>query len=724
MKVLLYSDGLEGIKNSGLGKAIDHQLEALKDSNIEYTLDSKCKDYDVVHINFYNPKAYLFAKKAHRLGKKVVYHAHSTEEDFRNSFPFSNLVAPLFKKWISICYKQGDYIVTPTDYSKKILETYKLGRPIYSLSNGIDISFFEKNEELGLKFRQDFNFTANDKIIMGVGLYFKRKGILEFIELARRMPEYKFIWFGANPLYMSPFEIRRALKTDLPNLFFPGYVEPQVLRGAYSGADLFIFPTKEETEGIPILEAFASKINTIVSDIPVFDWVNKNEEVYKAKDIDEFEKYIRAVLEKKLPSLIDNAYKKVSSKGIKRVGRQLISIYNQVYMEENNEIIIKQEKLNKKLALFFKEHGIKNFRITSIGNSIGSGYSLVRTTKPLLLRNETIEKIMRENGIYLERYHFARAQNNSDDHIFEWIQNNITESDIHKLNKNDYNNGKTSMPTHGLSQEKLEKYYPTDIKNDVGLRDLILETKEDLANIIIYNGCTGSFLDGLTRQGSISQQLMHGVKRDVYGLESTLKYIQSNNRNNQSNTQVYICGAPDFLGLKISELINHKLKKISQKYANTVYVNPVKSKFLYKSLDNIEEEDLSKLQQIFKKYLKFPDVHYDEEEYLKFNNNILETISNNYQETNSLINVDRELYKLSQKIEITNHKLLDDNIKRQNFISKILGKECDKINDPIKKKMFLVNAEKYLAERFPYDFYYLGKNEINKSIEEVEKKSK
>lgn len=62
MKVLLYVDG----------------LEALKDSNIEYTLDSTCKDYDVVHINFYNPKAYLFAKKAHKLGKKVVYHAHST----------------------------------------------------------------------------------------------------------------------------------------------------------------------------------------------------------------------------------------------------------------------------------------------------------------------------------------------------------------------------------------------------------------------------------------------------------------------------------------------------------------------------------------------------------------------------------------------------------------------------------------------------------------------
>jgi len=50
MKELLYAVGLEGIKNSGLGKAINHQLEALKDSNIEYTLDSTCKDYDVATL--------------------------------------------------------------------------------------------------------------------------------------------------------------------------------------------------------------------------------------------------------------------------------------------------------------------------------------------------------------------------------------------------------------------------------------------------------------------------------------------------------------------------------------------------------------------------------------------------------------------------------------------------------------------------------------------------
>ena len=106
MKVLLYTESLKSIGNSGLGKAIKHQMKALEDNNIEYTTNPK-DDYDILHVNFYGPKTYLLVKKAKRLGKKIVYHAHSTEEDFRNSFILSNLLAPLFKKWLIKCYSLG-----------------------------------------------------------------------------------------------------------------------------------------------------------------------------------------------------------------------------------------------------------------------------------------------------------------------------------------------------------------------------------------------------------------------------------------------------------------------------------------------------------------------------------------------------------------------------------------------------------------------------------------
>lgn len=328
MKILLYTENLKRISNSGLGKAIKHQQKALEDNNIEYTTDPKCNDYDIIHLNFYGPKSYFLAKRAKRQGKKVVYHAHSTEEDFKNSFIFSNQLAPLFKWWISKCYKLGDIIICPTPYTKKLLENYNLNRPIVAISNGIDLRQFEKDEQLGKKFREYFNFKETDKIIMSCGIYIARKGIIDFVELAKRMPEYKFVWFGSSPLKYSPKVIKEAVNTKLDNLIFPGYVPFDILKGGYSGSDLFLFPTFEENEGIPIMEAATSKLKILTRDIPVFeDWIIDKKDVYKAKNIDEFEDLTKKILKNKLPDLRDNAYIMANSREITKVGKQLVEVY-------------------------------------------------------------------------------------------------------------------------------------------------------------------------------------------------------------------------------------------------------------------------------------------------------------------------------------------------------------------------------------------------------------
>jgi len=334
MKVLLYTEGLKTIGKSGLGKAVQHQIKALEDNKVEYTLDPKCKDYDIVHINFYGPKSYLLAKKAKKMGKKIVYHAHSTEEDFRNSFIFSNQIAPLFKKWICKCYKLGDHIITPTEYSKELLLNYNLNRPITAISNGIDMNFFKKNEKDGQAFRKKYGFKNTDKVVIGIGLYLERKGLLTFVELAKRCPEYKFIWFGHSPLTVSPRKIKKAVRTKLDNLTFAGYVERSMIHSAFSGCDCYVFPTLEETEGIPILEGLSEKANILVRDIPIFNFLEEGYDVYKAKNDDEFEEKLRGILSGKLKSLEGNGYEKVKNMEIKTVGRKLISVYEEVLKEK------------------------------------------------------------------------------------------------------------------------------------------------------------------------------------------------------------------------------------------------------------------------------------------------------------------------------------------------------------------------------------------------------
>ena len=331
MKILLYTELEKKIGKSGLGKAIKHQMKALDSQGIEWTQDKDCTDYDVLHVNWYGLGSRKMAKKAHKKGKKVVYHAHSTEEDFRNSFMFSNLVAPLFKKWLISSYNLGDVLITPTPYSKRLLEGYGIKKKIYAISNGIELDKFKKKPELRKTFRERYGYSEEDKVIIGVGLYIERKGIVDFVELAKRLPDYKFIWFGYSPLKAATKPVRQAVNTKLPNLVFAGYVEQMLIAEAMNGCDLYLFPTLEETEGIPIIEACACETPALIRDIPVFDeWLVDGKNVYKAKDVNEFEEKIKKIVNKELPDVTKEGYKVALERDIKSVGEQLKGVYEYV----------------------------------------------------------------------------------------------------------------------------------------------------------------------------------------------------------------------------------------------------------------------------------------------------------------------------------------------------------------------------------------------------------
>ena len=332
MKVFLYTEGFKAIRKSGLGKAIEHQKKALELAKINYTLDKK-DDYDILHINTYFIKSYFVAKFAKLRGKKVVYHAHSTEEDYLNGFILSKQTAKFFKWWLVTCYRVGDVLVTPTPYSKRLISSYKHleNKKIYPISNGIDLNLFKRNEKSGKEFRKKYNIKNNEKVIIGIGLYIERKGIVDFVELAKRLPEYKFIWFGYSPLAAATKKVRDAVNTKLPNLTFAGYVEQPEIKDALSGCDLYLFPTLEETEGIPIIEACACKTKALIRDIPIFEgWLEDGVNVYKAKDLDGFEDKIKKILNNELPDLTEKAYEVAKERDLKNIGKQLKEVYEDV----------------------------------------------------------------------------------------------------------------------------------------------------------------------------------------------------------------------------------------------------------------------------------------------------------------------------------------------------------------------------------------------------------
>lgn len=332
-KVYIYRGGYKLIKNSGVGSAILHQTDMLKLNGIRVNEESFFKS-DVIHFNTILPDSPLVALIARISGKKVVYYGHSTMEDFKNSFIGSNTFAGLFKAWIKFCYNLGDVVVTPTAYSKKILENYGIKSPVINISNGIDSGFWKYNKEerendtLKGIFRNKYDIPLNKKVIMSVGHYIERKGIVEFIQVARNNPEYTFVWFGYTNLNLVPENVKTAIMNAPRNVLFPGYVDRENLKKAYQYCDLFLFMSHEETEGIVVLEALSMGIPTIVRDIPVYQgWLEDDINIYKYKDENELDLMIQYVLGAQDDSVIVQGRKTAKERDYISIGRKICEMY-------------------------------------------------------------------------------------------------------------------------------------------------------------------------------------------------------------------------------------------------------------------------------------------------------------------------------------------------------------------------------------------------------------
>lgn len=327
--MLLYQ-GMTGFKTvglSGIGQAVKQQARILERIGVEVVTHPR-EPHEAAQFNVPFPDSYVQAIRARRAGTKVIWVAHSTEADIRGSFLGANTAAPLLRRLYGRCYATADLVLTPTPYAKRLWLGYGLTTPIEPITNGVDTEFFRPDPEAGLRFRTKYGIAPETKVVVGVGHYFRRKGIVDFVQLARRMPGVEFWWFGFTDLPTVTADVRDQVRTAPANAHFPGFVSRADLRDAYCGAHLFLFPTYEETEGIALLEALACGVPVLVRDIPVYDdWLIDGRHVHKFRSVMQLVDSTRALLNGEMPDLTGAGRELAETHDYEVVARKLESLY-------------------------------------------------------------------------------------------------------------------------------------------------------------------------------------------------------------------------------------------------------------------------------------------------------------------------------------------------------------------------------------------------------------
>ena len=353
------------------------------------------------------------------------------------------------------------------------------------------------------------------------------------------------------------------------------------------------------------------------------------------------------------------------------------------------EELEKLEQTNEELVKFMREYPKETLSLASIGHSIANGFSVSEPGKLLLNRNLGLIDYGKKNGLNVETYHLTRWENNNSLSVAEWIRRNLTEQDTDAWNKVDYRramfNGKPLF-----TEEQIQEYFTSG--TDKKVQDVIFDTSKDKANIVILNLGTGSFLDIVTRHGSLTiPTLFDSVDRDILGISSVLELIQNTNRRSGSNTQVYLCGAPRIANLFLADMfMNPKIKKIGKSYANVTYVPSFPRQAFYKTQNGSI----------------LPDPHYNQAEYYHFLREVEQKIIDNYLLRDLMIDLDRVTFQMADANDIHGANYTKADFK--DLVDTIAKKYESKTGD---YNYFIDAVQRYVKLRYPFDFFRLNPEE-------------
>jgi 1,2-diacylglycerol 3-alpha-glucosyltransferase len=220
------------------------------------------EQYDIVHINTPFVAHYLGIKLAEKLNIPCVETYHTFFEDYLHHYlPWiPQTVARGLARLIS---KQQcnavDAIVAPSKPMLDVLRQYGVLSNAEVIPTGLQEHSFKVMESID--FRQKYGIAQDRPMLLYVGRVAFEKNIDFLLSVAQVLkdeyPELLLVVTGEGPAEASLHQLSKSLGIER-NIQFIGYLDRHTeLNACYAAADIFVFASTSETQGLVILEAMA-----------------------------------------------------------------------------------------------------------------------------------------------------------------------------------------------------------------------------------------------------------------------------------------------------------------------------------------------------------------------------------------------------------------------------------------------------------------------------------
>lgn len=264
------------VKGQGVLSAYIEQVNLVKKGlKDNYSIKvNNLKFCDIMHYHTIDFKFFLSIPFAKMLGTTVAY-VHFVPETVDDSINLPRFIKSIFYKYIIWFYKSVDHLVVVNPYFIDILKDYGISEDkVTYIPNFVsDDNFYRYDNEKIVSLKDKYNISKDKFVVLGVGQVQTRKGINDFIETAKKLPDIQFLWAGGfsfGAITDGYKELKKVVENPPANVKFLGIVDRTEMNDLYNVANMMFLPSYSELFPMSVLEALSLKIPVLLRDLDIY----------------------------------------------------------------------------------------------------------------------------------------------------------------------------------------------------------------------------------------------------------------------------------------------------------------------------------------------------------------------------------------------------------------------------------------------------------------------
>lgn len=299
INMLSMADSVDG---QGVGSAYLELIKLLNEDgkdDFEIFLN-KGLNYDIIHAHTVEPRNYLKLKFSKN---PTVAYVHFLPDTLDGSIKLPKLIFKIFKKYVIKFYKSADHLVVVNPIFKKDLVKAGLDEnKITYIPNFVSKEmFFKKNKKEIKNIRKNYGINEKDFVVLGAGQVQNRKGVLDFAEVAKKLPDITFVWAGGfsfGAITDGHNELKKLMDNPPKNVKFLGIIPRSDMNDLFNASDLLFVPSYNELFPMTILEACSTDKPILIRNLELYEDI-LFKKYLKANNNEEFARIIKKLSENK-----------------------------------------------------------------------------------------------------------------------------------------------------------------------------------------------------------------------------------------------------------------------------------------------------------------------------------------------------------------------------------------------------------------------------------------